>query len=190
MLMKGSVGTSLVMLSARSGISEKAAIALTVEATEVMMDEVRAYRRRDVRSRKKVFQSSGEAPLLLGGAAVVDAWRVRHRDGVKKEEEEDVLMEGGGFVAVVASLTDARRCRFRGMSTAEEMCRRGDVDETVFEVRRIGRDGLSCRPSLVVVLDDIWTPADAIDGGMAETKKKKKTLQPKRSAGVSTVSEA
>lgn len=105
-LMNGSVGTSFVIWSAKSGTSEKAAIAPPVDTMDVTMEEVRAYRRRDWRSRKKAFQSriSEEG---RGESAEVDAWRMRHREGVKKDAE--VFVEGDGEAARAASLEDDGR---------------------------------------------------------------------------------
>jgi len=103
--MKGSVGISFVMLSASSGISENAVIAAAVDAMDVTIEDVRAYRRRTVRRRKKLFQSSAAGEL--GEGAELDAWRIRHKEGVKKDD--GVLLEDGAFVASGASWDDAGR---------------------------------------------------------------------------------
>jgi len=107
--MKGSVGISFVMLSASSGISENAVIAAAVDATDVTIEEVRAYRRRTVRRRKKLFQSSATAELELGDVAELDAWRIRHNEGVKKDDSVLPELAEGGLIASGASLDDARR---------------------------------------------------------------------------------
>lgn len=106
MLMNGSVGTSFVIWSAKSGTSEKAAIAPPVDTIDVTMEELRAYRRRDWRSRKKAFQSR-MLEEARGESVEVDAWRVRDNEGVKKNA--DVLGEGEGEAARVASLEDDDR---------------------------------------------------------------------------------
>jgi len=105
MLTKGSVGMSLVTASAKSGYSESATNAAAVVATEPTIEEVREYRRREVRRRKNVFQSrmtDDDAGGLdvLGRLAVRseacealvddDAWRLRHNEGVKTEEAAPV----------------------------------------------------------------------------------------------------
>jgi hypothetical protein len=82
--MKGSVGIMAWTVLARSGISEKAMIAAEVEPTEVRMEEVRAYRRREVRRSKKVFQS--RTSDFESGLEVVEAFRALQREGVKNEE--------------------------------------------------------------------------------------------------------
>lgn len=51
---------------------------------EVKMDEVRAYRRREVRRAKKLFQS--RTSVFDSGVEVVEAFRVLQREGVKNEE--------------------------------------------------------------------------------------------------------
>ena len=95
----GSVGINLVILSATAGISENEYSAPTVEAAEVTMEDVRAYRRRTVRIRKKVFQSRAvegvgeDESEVIEGFAVVDAFLVRHSEGVKNDD--GVVVEGG-----------------------------------------------------------------------------------------------
>lgn len=135
MLIKGSVGMIFVMLSAMSGTSENVITAAAVDATDVRIEEVRAYRRREVRSRKNVFQSRVLEFELVGGE-VVDALRVRHKDGVKKDEE--VSVEGEGFAATEARVDDGSRCRVCGMRAAVEMLHR-DLGEAVFEMLKSGR---------------------------------------------------
>ena len=110
MLMNGSVGTNFVMVSARSGTSEKATTAPTVDAAEVRMEEARAYRRLLVRRRKKVFQSrtSGAEEALRAEEVEeeVEAFLVRHKDGVKKDN--GVFVEEG-FAANGVNLANSRR---------------------------------------------------------------------------------
>ena len=109
MLINGSVGTNFVMVSARSGTSEKATTAPTVDAAEVMMEEARAYRRLLVRRRKKVFQSrswgAAEAEVAEEVDEEVDAFRARHRDGVKKDDGVFVV---GGLAAKGVNLDKDR----------------------------------------------------------------------------------
>jgi len=59
-------------------------MAAEVEPMEVTMDEVRAYRRREVRRAKKLFQS--RASDLDSGLEVVEAFLVLQRGGVENEE--------------------------------------------------------------------------------------------------------
>lgn len=83
---------------AASGISVRRTNAVPVVATADTMEEDRAYRRREVRRRKKVFQS--RIWLAVLGAEVVETERVLHSEGVKK----DVGVElEGGFAASGAS---------------------------------------------------------------------------------------
>lgn len=84
---------SLVILSAKSGSSENATMAPAVDATDVTMEDARAYLRRDCRRRKKVFQSSA-VEEFCGAAEEVDALRVRHSEGVKKDDGVLVGVEG------------------------------------------------------------------------------------------------
>ena len=130
MLMKGSVGTNFVMLSASSGISEKAAIAPTVDAAEVRIEDARAYRRRLVRRRKKLFQSSsceaGESEEIVD----VEEFRVRHSEGVKNDD--GVLVEEGGFAA-------RGRYGLCWPRAADEMSR-CVLEETLFENLSVGRE--------------------------------------------------
>jgi len=144
-LMTGSVGTNLVIWSASSGSSENAVIALPVDTTEVMIEEVRAYRRRDWRRRKKAFQSR-TLEEVCGGSVDVDALRVRHSDGVKKDD--GVLVDEGGAAASGASLEDSRRGRLPRMSAAEEAFRR-DCVETSLEESTLRCGCVNWRPSLV-----------------------------------------
>jgi hypothetical protein len=93
MPMTGSVGITLVMLSARAGTSVKAYKAAPVDPRDVKIEDTSAYRRRTVRIRKKVFQSRVEEDweALEAGDAVVEAFLVRHSEGVKNDEGVDGL---------------------------------------------------------------------------------------------------
>ena len=59
------------------------------------MEDARAYRRRTVRMRKKLFQSRA-VEAEAEGAADVEAFLVRHSEGVKNDEG---VVEEGGFAA-------------------------------------------------------------------------------------------
>lgn len=139
MLIKGSVGTILVMLSAMSGTSEKVITAAAVEAADVMIDDASAYRRREVRRRKNVFQSRafGEGvELELEGEAVVEALRVRHNDGAK--EDDGVMAEEEECATTAWRADDGRRYRVCGMRAAVDRLHR-DFGRTLFEAFNSGR---------------------------------------------------
>jgi hypothetical protein len=78
--------------------------------------------------------------------ADVDALRVRHSEGVKKDD--GVLVDEGGVAASGASLEDGRRWRLPRMSAAEEAFRR-DCVETSLEERTLRCGCVNWRPSLV-----------------------------------------
>ena len=99
------------------------------------MEEMREYRRREVRRVKNVFQSSAVAGCVgrvvlavFWAAVVVEALRTRHREGVKKEEGVEVVE--GGLAARTESLErDITRVLMDGKAAVDERLRLGlEVD--------------------------------------------------------------
>lgn len=106
-----------------------------MDAIDVRMEEVRAYRRREVRRRKNVFQSR-MFEEELGEVEVVEALRVRHNDGVKKDE--GVVVEEGVFAATGERVDEGIRRRICGIRAAVETLHR-EFGVTFFEAFKRGR---------------------------------------------------
>ena len=91
--------------------------------------------------RKNVFQSSAVVAVAVG-AADVDAFLVRHSEGVKNDEG---VVEDGEFAARGDGL------EVLCTRTADDIVRRDDARRLCVEAS--GRDCVSCSPSLVVFED-------------------------------------
>jgi hypothetical protein len=107
-----------------------------VEISPPVAEEMREYRRRDLRSVKKEFQSitavdaggfAVPAEVAGVGSAVVDALRTRQREGVKNEDGLEVAV--AGLAAKTENLDLVRQGRAVAMMVVDERLRfEGVVD--------------------------------------------------------------